>query len=114
MACRWGECDKCDSSCFDCNERIQILIVVKYVIYNFVNVEMEQIIFLINMMNFYVNFVIRKKHISHINKLISEYQSYLKTIWKYYETELDDTILNDEGYKLFQFWKLELQNEIIC
>ncbi len=56
----------------------------------------------------------KKKHISHINKLIKicEYPSYLKTILKDYATELDDKILNDEGYKFFQFWNVDLQNEI--
>ena len=56
----------------------------------------------------------KKKHISHTNKLIkiSEYPSYLKTVLKDYATELDEKILNDEGYKFFQFWNIDLQNEI--
>jgi hypothetical protein len=53
----------------------------------------------------------KKKHISHINKLISEYPSDLKTILKDYTTEVDDKVVNDVGYKLFQFWNVDLQNE---
>lgn len=56
----------------------------------------------------------KKKHITHINKLIklNEYMSYIKTQYKDIASTIDDKIINDDSYQFLPYWSFDLNNEI--
>ena len=56
----------------------------------------------------------KKKHLSHINKIIkiSDYKNYFKSNINNISEEIEKNILNDEPYLFFQFWNYDINSEV--